>query len=66
MTTLAGSGNWVHIDGVGTDASFLNLCGLAVDAYDNVFLAENYVNNWIRLVSPAGKGISELCPLLSY
>ncbi len=53
VTTLAGSGEYGSMDGMGTAASFLNPTGVAVDAAGNVFVADSG-NNKIRKVNPAG------------
>ena len=53
VTTLAGSGTMKFADGKGTDASFSNLMGLAVDSDGNVYVADSR-NDKIRKVSPDG------------
>jgi len=53
VTTFAGSGVYGFTDGVGTEASFSNIQGIAVDASGNVFVADMY-NNAIRKITPAG------------
>jgi sugar lactone lactonase YvrE len=53
VSTLAGSGVYSSADGVGTSASFNTPYGLAVDANNNVYVAELYGNK-IRKITPAG------------
>ncbi|MFI5161036.1 MAG: NHL repeat-containing protein [Sphingobacteriales bacterium] len=53
VTTLAGSGTMKFADGKGTDASFSNLMGLAVDSGGNIYVADSR-NNKIRKVSADG------------
>ncbi len=53
VSTLAGSGTAELIDGQGTEASFNNPYGLAVDSQDNIYVVENG-NHTIRKVSPDG------------
>jgi len=53
VTTVAGSGTMKFADGKGTDASFSNLMGLAVDSGGNVYVADSR-NNRIRKVRPDG------------
>jgi hypothetical protein len=52
VTTLAGSGNYAHVDGTGTSASFQQPNSIAVDASGNVFVSE--YGGVIRKISPAG------------
>jgi DNA-binding beta-propeller fold protein YncE len=54
VTTLAGDGRGKHADGVGTAASFKEPCGIAVDAANNLYIADTD-NQCIRLVSPDGR-----------
>lgn len=51
IATLAGSGSPADIDGTGTGASFNQPLGVAVDAYGNVYTADQ---NVVRKITPAG------------
>ena len=53
VSTFAGSGIAGSTDGTGTAASFKSPHGVAVDANDNVYVAD-YGNFKIRKISPAG------------
>jgi len=53
VSTLAGSGDPVAVDGVGKDASFLTPNQVAVDASGNVYVAER-TSSLIRMISPSG------------
>lgn len=53
VTTLAGSATAGSADGIGASASFNNPLGIAVDANENVYVAD-YSNNMIRKITPAG------------
>ncbi|GEM_PF-645252 len=53
VTTLAGSGSRVTVDGTGTEASFFNLNGIDVDDEGNVYVAE-YSRGTIRKITPEG------------
>jgi sugar lactone lactonase YvrE len=53
VTTLAGSGNAGSGDGAGSAATFYNPTGVALDASNNLYVAD-FLNNRIRKVSPAG------------
>jgi sugar lactone lactonase YvrE len=53
VTTLAGSGNYGSVDATGTLASFNTPYGLAVDGFENVYVAD-YNNNKIRKITPTG------------
>ena len=51
VTTVAGSSNFGHLDGTGTDAKFTNLYGVAVDRFGNTWVAEQ---TYLRKISPSG------------
>jgi sugar lactone lactonase YvrE len=53
VSTLAGNGNATFADGTGADASFYRPYGVAIDADDEVFVADSY-NHRVRKVSPGG------------
>ena len=53
VSTLAGSGSSGATNGAGATASFAEPTGVAVDASDNVFVAD-YSGNRIRKISPDG------------
>ncbi len=53
VTTFAGSGSIGSANGVGTAASFYYPAGMAVDAADNLYVAD-YGNNKIRKITPDG------------
>jgi hypothetical protein len=53
VSTLAGSGLQGAVNGAALSASFNDPAGVAVDASDNVYIADAY-NNLIRKISPAG------------
>jgi len=53
VSTFAGSGNFGYADGNGNTASFRSPSGVAVDAQDNVYVAD-LGNNRIRKITPAG------------
>lgn len=53
VTTFAGSGTIGSAEGIGTAASFYYPAGMAVDADDNVLVAD-YGNNKIRKITPDG------------
>ncbi|MGC4040843.1 MAG: T9SS type A sorting domain-containing protein [Flavobacterium sp.] len=53
VTTVAGTGSIGSADGIGTAASFYYPAGMAVDANDNLLIAD-YGNNKIRKITPDG------------
>lgn len=53
VVTLAGSPPLGYLDGTGTAARFSGVCGLAMDASGNLYVADAN-NNRIRKVTPAG------------
>ncbi len=53
VTTFAGSGNAAWADGIGSQASFNFLNGVAIMASGTLVVADTY-NNRIRFVSPSG------------
>ena len=53
VTTFAGTGSIGSADGMGTAASFNYPAGMAVDANDNLLVAD-YGNNKIRKITPDG------------
>lgn len=53
VSTLAGSGAFGSTNGIGTNASFYDPTGVAVDASGNVYVTD-FDNNQIRKISPAG------------
>jgi sugar lactone lactonase YvrE len=52
-TTLAGNGGVIFADGTGTNATFQNPSGIAVDSSGNVFVSSTS-HNRIRRITPAG------------
>jgi len=53
-TVLAGSGRWGFADGVGTQASFASLGGIAVDATGAIYVTDED-NHTVRRITPAGE-----------
>ncbi len=53
VTIWAGSGVAGHADGAGTQAQFNNPRGLAIDAQDNLYVADTG-NHTVRRITPAG------------
>ena len=53
VSTFAGTGAIGSTDGIGTVAKFNNPTGICVDAFDNIYVADNY-NQKIRKITPTG------------
>jgi sugar lactone lactonase YvrE len=53
VSTFAGTGAMGSTDGIGTVAKFTNPTGICVDAFDNIYVADNY-NQKIRKITPTG------------
>jgi len=53
VTTFAGSGNGIYADGAGNAASFCDPIAVAVDAADNVYVADT-LNHRIRKITSGG------------
>ncbi len=53
VTTIAGSDSSGYVDAPGAAAAFFNPLGVAVDASDNIYVADAG-NNLIRLIKPGG------------
>ncbi len=53
VTTLAGKGTATYIDGVGTNAGFNGLQGVAVDLNGNLYVTEN-AGHRVRKITPSG------------
>ncbi len=58
VTTLAGSGSMEWVDGIGTNAGFLNPSGISVDSSGVIYVSEYDMNvedgHWIRKISSTG------------
>nr|WP_199000549.1 SMP-30/gluconolactonase/LRE family protein [Flavobacterium sp. ASV13] len=57
VSTVAGSAARGRKDGIGTEATFNYPVGIAIDKYDNLYIADPD-NNAIRLITPKGNVIS--------
>lgn len=53
VTTFAGSGNYGHLDGNGTNATFWNPRGLGIGPDGNLYVTEDQ-GNLIRMITPNG------------
>ncbi len=53
VSTFAGSGSYAFADGTGTEASFLLPSNIAIDASDNLYVAD-LSDNRIRKITPEG------------
>ncbi len=53
VTVVAGSGNYAHLDGTGTDASFLGPGSLIMDDLGNLYLSDEFYNV-IKKITPDG------------
>lgn len=53
VTTFAGTGSAGFLDGTGASAKFFYPAGMAIDANDNLYIAD-YSNHKIRVITPAG------------
>ncbi|NIG57131.1 IPT/TIG domain-containing protein [Chitinophaga sp. Cy-1792] len=52
-TLFVGDDSGGNVDGAGATARFSNIAGLAIDAQDNIYVADMF-NNSVRKITPAG------------
>jgi sugar lactone lactonase YvrE len=53
VTTLAGSGSYSYLDGIGINAHFASPYGITIDSLNNLYISDNG-NSKIRKVTPGG------------